>query len=292
MSIDVRDEAMHAIVDENATCDTVASDLQFTEGPIWHPGGQHLTFSDIPANKLYRWDAGNGLTVYREPSQMANGNTYDHEGRILSCEHAASRVTRDDSGTLSVLASHYEGKELNSPNDIIVSADGDIYFTDPAYGRRGVHGVEREQELSFQGVYHLSPTDLTLTLLTGDLLTPNGLCLGLDPSQLFVADTQNQEIRRYTLAGDGLTGGDVFAQSPAPDGLKIDAVGNLYAGGPGGVHVYDGINGGLLGVIQTPGFCANFTWGGDEMMTLFMTASTAVFSVPVRVPGTPLLGQD
>ncbi len=288
MTTEVLDPRFLDIIDENQARETISDEFGFTEGPIWNPHEQHVTFSDIPESRMYRWSEAAGLSVYREPTNMANGNTYDGAGRILSCEHASSRVTREEDGELVVLASHFEGKELNSPNDIIVGEDGAIFFTDPTYGRQGMHGVQREPELDFQGVYRINPDSLELTVMGKDFLTPNGLCFGLDQSILFVADTQRQQIRRFRINGDSLEGGEVFAASPAPDGLKIDSLGHLYAGGPGGVHVYHRDDGTPLGVIQAPAFCANFTWGGDDMLTMFMTSSTGFYRTRVKVPGTPL----
>ncbi|MDP6265103.1 MAG: SMP-30/gluconolactonase/LRE family protein, partial [Pseudomonadales bacterium] len=154
MSIETRDPRFLDIVSEELELELLADGLGFTEGPIWHPTEKHLTFSDIPGNRIHRWQVrGSGLEVVREPSNMANGNTYDLSGRMLTCEHATSRVTRTEAdGSVTVLAAHYDGKELNSPNDIVVRKDGKVYFTDPTYGRFGRHGIEREQELDFQGV--------------------------------------------------------------------------------------------------------------------------------------------
>jgi len=289
MSVQIEDPDFVEIVDENLAIEVLSEDFDFTEGPIWHPYGRHVTFSDIPASRLYRWTEKSGdITIYREPTNMANGNTYDKTGRVLTCEHDSSRVTRDENGDIEVVASHYEGRELNSPNDIVVRDDGAILFTDPAYGRLGMHGSLREQELDFQGVYLLDPVSLELTLLGKDFTTPNGLCLGLDQETLFVADTQLGHVRRFRLVGSRLEGGEVFARSPAPDGLKIDSLGNLYAGGPGGVFVYHRDDGKHLGVIQTPAFCANFTWGGEDMKTLYMTATNGFYRTRVKVPGIPL----
>ncbi len=288
MSIRIEDERIHEILDTKQQVEAIDTSFNFTEGPIWHPVENHLTFSDIPENRLYRWSESAGRSVYREPSNMANGNTYDRAGRMLSCEHATSRVSREDGDSIQVLASHYESRELNSPNDIIVRSDGMIFFTDPAYGRKGIHGIEREQELDFQGVYQLEPETLNLTLLGKDFTTPNGLCLGLDESELFVADTQQRHVRRFRLDGTSLTGGEVFTQSPAPDGLKIDSTGHLYAGGPGGVHIYHRDDGQHLGTIETTGFCANFTWGGADLKTMYMTSSKGLFQCKVNIPGIAL----
>ncbi len=310
MSLDIRDERMLELVDRSASRETLSEQFDFTEGPIWHPTEHHLTFSDIPANKLYRWQERVGISVFRSPSNMANGNTYDRQGRMLSCEHATSRVVRDDDAhvvredgahvvredgahvvregaQLTVLASHYQGKSLNSPNDIVVRADGTIYFTDPTYGRHAPHGVERELELDFCGVFSIDP-DGELHLLTREFNMPNGLCLSLDEQTLYVADTAERHIRKFRIDDQTLTGGEVFCDSPAPDGLKIDSRGFVYAGGPHGVGVYHRDDGTWLGNFTTPAFCANFAWGGPDLKTLFMTASQGLYRIPVKVPGLAL----
>ena len=295
MGIQVRDERLRDVVDANATIATLESGFSFTEGPIWHPRERHLTFSDIPANRLFRWSESAGLSLFREPSNMANGNTYDHGGRMLTCEHATSRVTRTEAdGAVTVLASHYRGKELNSPNDIVVREDGTIWFTDPTYGRQGHTGVEREPELAFRGVYCLNPQDGALTLAAQDFDMPNGLAFTLDHASLYVADTPRLHIRRFAvLDGGSLAGGEVFAESTgeglgAPDGLKIDSAGHVFCAGPGGVHVYHPSDGACLGVIETPKFCANFAWGGEDLRTLFLTASDCLHCIRVNVPGIAL----
>ena len=286
MSVIVKDPRMAEVVNTGASRELIADTFNFTEGPIWHPHDEHLTFSDIPENKLYRFSNAEGVSVYRDPSNMANGNTYDRRGRILSCEHATSRVVREEDGGLEVIASHYEDKELNSPNDIVVNRAGDVFFTDPTYGRQGQHGLQRELELDFRGLYRIDSAN-NLTLLASDFEQPNGLCFSLDESLLYVADTPNRHVRRFSYDGERLSGGEVFCASPAPDGLKIDSRGFLYAGGPGGVGVYH-TDGTFLGVFETPGFCANFTWGGADLGTLYLTASSALYRIRVNVPGIPL----
>ena len=156
--LDIRDDRFLAVVESDASLEVIADGFQFLEGPIWHPHDHVLIFSDIIGDTLYRWQAGQGVSIFRQPSQMANGNTYDRNGCILTCEHATSRVTHTDpKGDIDVLVSHYQGKELNSPNDIIVKSDDRIYFTDPNSGRNEPYGVARPQELDFQGVYCLDP---------------------------------------------------------------------------------------------------------------------------------------
>ena len=295
MSIEIRDRRLLDVVDEGLALEQLAGDFQFTEGPIWHPREKHLTFSDIPANRMFRWSEAGGVAVFREPSNMTNGNTYDQQGRMLSCEHATSRVTRTEAdGSVTVLASHYQGKELNSPNDIVVHNDGTVWFTDPTYGRADRTGVVREPELDFRGVYRLHPDGGDLVLLAKDFDMPNGLAFTPDHRSLYVADTPRRHIRRFAIEADGaLSGGDVFAESSgdgpgAPDGLKTDSAGNVFCAGPGGVHVYHPADGTCLGVIQTPAFCANFAWGGDDLRTFFLTSSTGLYRTRVKVPGIAL----
>ena len=295
MTIQIRDERFLDIVDADLALTTLEKGFQFTEGPAWHPREKHLTFSDIFASTLYRWSEGGGLQTFRARSHQANGNTYDLEGRLVTCEHQTSRVTRTEhDGSVTVLASHYDGKELNSPNDIIVRKDGTIWFTDPTYGRVDPTGDGRTPELDFRGVYRFDPADESLTCLARDFEMPNGLAFTPDQTALYVADTPERHIRKFAIEADGgLSGGDVFAESTgegwgAPDGLKTDASGNVFCAGPGGVHVYLPADGTCLGVIETPEFCANFTWGGDDYRTFFLTASTALHKIEVKVPGMPL----
>ena len=294
MGIEIRDQRLLEIVDEDLELEVLGEGFTFTEGPIWHPYDKHLTFSDIPSNRMHRWSEHKGVEIYREPSQLANGNTYDKQGRILTCEHGTSRVVREEAnGTLTVLASHWEGKELNSPNDIVVRSNGDIFFTDPTFGRGSGTGIERPIELDIRGIYKIDSESLTMTLLKDDFTQPNGLAFSPDESVLYVADTPRMHIRRFDVAPDGsLSGGEIFTLSVgegagAPDGLKVDTQGNVYCCGPGGVHVYDPL-GSCLGVIQTPAFCANFTWGDDDFLTFYMTSSNHLYRVPVKVPGAAL----
>jgi gluconolactonase len=283
-----------AIVDPGNGLERLATGFEFTEGPIWHPYERHLTFSDMPGDHVRRWTADGGVTTFRKPSNKANGNTYDRRGRMLTCEHATSRVTRTEAdGSISVLATHYRDKQLNSPNDIVVRSDGLIFFSDPTYGRMPYYGVERPQELSWQGVYRVNEDGSSLTLVADDFKQPNGLCFSRDERLLFVNDTELGHIRVFDVATNGtLSGGSVWSEvkgagQGAPDGMKIDSAGNLYCCGPGGVHVF-AADTQLLGVIETPEVVANFTWGDDDLHSLFLTASTSLYRVRVGTPGTPL----
>jgi gluconolactonase len=294
MNVEIRSERFREIVGDDAALETLGTGFQFSEGPIWHPVEHHLTFSDMPGDHMRRWSATGGIVTFRKPSNKANGNTYDRLGRMLTCEHATSRVTRTGlDGKIEVLATHYRGRELNSPNDIVVKRDGFIYFTDPIYGRMPVFGVPRKPELDFRGVYRLSEDGSDLVLLAGDFAQPNGLCFSRDERRLYVNDTERGHIRVFKVRADGLLDdAGVFAPvtgegSGAPDGMKVDRDDNVYCCGPGGVHVFSP-DGRALGVIKTPETVANFTWGDPDMLSLFLTASTSLYRVRTRTPGVPL----
>jgi gluconolactonase len=294
MAADIRDPRFRSVVGDAVELEQVGTGFMFTEGPLWHPSEKFLLFTDMPGNIIRRWSESGGVKPFRDPSNMTNGLTYDRQGRLLACEHATSRVTRTEpDGTISVLATHYDGKELNSPNDIVVDRNGAIYFTDPTFGRMEYYGLPREPELAFRGVYRIDPGDGSLKLLVDDFDQPNGLCFSLDEKRLFVNDTMRGHVRVFDIANDGtLTGGDVFAKTVgdgagAPDGMKIDSAGNLFSCGPGGIHVFDP-KGVSLGVILIPEPTANFTWGGEDYMTLFITASSSLYRTKVKMPGRPV----
>lgn len=286
-------DLFRSIVGEG-TIERLATGFDFTEGPIWHPYEKHLTFSDMPGNEMRRWTAEGGVVSFRKPSNMANGNTYDPAGRMLTCEHETSRVTRTEpDGSITVLATHYDGKQLNSPNDIVMKRDGSVYFTDPSYGCMPYYGVERTPELAFRGVYRLDLADSRLTLLVDDFAQPNGLCFSADEKQLFINDTERGHIRVFDVGSDGLLSNgrlwtEVTGDGPGgPDGMKLDSAGNLYCCGPGGLHVF-APDARPLGVIRTPEVVANFTWGGDGLRTIFLTASSSLYRCATKTPGVPL----
>ena len=290
MSFEVRDARFYDVVGEDAPMEQLGTGFAFTEGPVWHPVEGHLVFSDMPGDHMRRWTAEGGVTTFRRPSNKANGNAYDPQGRLVTCEHATSRVTRTEpSGDITVLATHWAGRELNSPNDIIVKRDGAIYFTDPNYGRREYFGVPREQELDFQGVYRIAP-DGTLSLLADDFAQPNGLCFDGPEARLFVNDTERAHIRMFDVEeGGGVAGGEVWAETTGdadgvPDGMKADSADNIYSTGPGGIHVF-APDAACLGVILVPEGVANFTFGDNDLQSLFITASTSLYRTRVRIPG-------
>jgi len=286
----VYDDRFIDIVSPEAVLETVVDGFKFIEGAIWHPGRKEIIFSDIIGDTIYRWTKTNGLSVFRKPSNMANGNVYDRQGRMLTCEHATSQVTRTEAdGEIRILASHYEGKELNSPNDIVTKRDGSIFFTDPASGRTEKFGVLREQELDFQGVYRLDDQGI-LTLLLDDFSKPNGLCFSLDEKHLFINDTDHNHIRIFDVNHDGtLSNGKIWAELEregigVADGMKIDQAGNLYCCGPGGIHVFDQV-GVYLGIIKIPEQAANFNWGDEDLSSLYICASTTLHRIRMNIPG-------
>lgn len=262
--VEIFDPRMTGVIAEDAGLEQVASGFIFTEGPICDPQSEHLTFSNMPGDIMRRWSAAGGVEIFRQPCNTANGNAYDQAGRMLTCEHASSSVTCTEAdGAITVLATHWQGKELNSPNDIIVGSDGFIWFTDPTYGRMEGFGVLRDQDLDFQGVYRIAP-DGALHLIADDFSQPNGLCFNLDQTQLFVNDTDNGHLRVFDISSDNtVTGGDVWAvpagDGPgSPDGMKLDAAGNIFCTGPGGVHVF-APDATALGRICMPEVTAHFT---------------------------------
>ena len=293
MSLDVRSPKLLDLIDADAELTQLGTGCEFTEGPVWHAEGKFLLFSDIPANQMKKWTADEGITNFRVPSGKSNGLTYDKQGRLVTCEHANRRVSRTEAdGTVVTIASHYEGKRLNSPNDVIVKSDGSIYFSDPPYGLTADYGVEGEQDLDFQGVYRLSPDGQTVTLLIDDFDRPNGLCFSPDESILYINDTERMHIRVFDVQSDGtIANGRIFAEEEGddgvPDGMKIDVHGNIYLTGPGGIWIFDP-TGEHLGVLQTPERAANLGWGGDDWSTLFITASTSLFSIQCKVAGIPV----
>ncbi len=280
------------LIDPDAPVAQIATGFTFTEGPIWRPLDNYLLFSDMPGDVRRRWDPGSGVAEVRRPSNKCNGMTYDGDLNLIVCEHATSSLVRErPDGRREILASHFEGKELNSPNDVCVRSDGSIYFTDPWYGRMPGFGVERPRRLGFQGVYRVT-TDGALTLLVDrDLFDqPNGLCFSPDEKTLYVNDTAKALIRAFPVAADGsLSGGAEFAsgirsdsEPGVPDGMKCDAEGNAWVTAPGGVWIYSP-SGALIGKLRVPEVVANLAWGGDEFRTLFLTATQSVYTVTTKV---------
>ena len=284
----------HIFPDEIAA-ERLATGFWFTEGPVWDGARGRLLFSDIPGDVITAWTPGGGVASFRAPSGKSNGLTLDREGRLIACEHANRRVSRTEhDGSVVTLASHYEGRKLNSPNDVVVKSDGSIYFTDPPYGLSSMFGVAEEQQLPFCGVYRMAPDGRDLTLLVVDAV-PNGLAFSPDESLLYVADTEQNHVLAFDVdGGGGLGNGRVFAEiagSPCPDGLKVDREGRLYVTGSGGIWVLDP-GGARLGIIPIPELPANLAWGDDDWSTLYITARTSVYRARLQTSGIPLHRRD
>ena len=260
------------------------------EGPLWWHEGGYLLFSDIHNSRRMKWTADEGVSLFSEPTNRANGLTRDPSGRLLACEHDTRRVTRQEpDGSITVVASNYRGRRLNRPNDVIVSSKGDIYFTDPGFPTPGL-------DLDWNGVYHVSPDLGTITLVVWDFSRPNGLALSPDESVLYINDTRRRHIRAFDLEPNGMpliATDRVFCdlngeREGNPDGMKVDSAGNVYCGGSGGIWVIDP-SGNHLGIIVhgAPG-TTNVAFGGDDWKTLFYTTRHTFGSVPVNVAGLPV----
>jgi gluconolactonase len=298
VAVDVRSEQLNDLVDPGVEVEQLGTGFTFTEGPIWNPEGSFLLFSDMPADTRRRWDEQGGVRVVASPSNKGNGMTIDADGRLIVCEHSTSSVARmDPDGTGSgreVIASHYEGKELNSPNDVIVHSDGSIYFSDPTYGRMPGFGVEREQDLDFQGVYRIPPGGGDTQLLVNDFGQPNGLCFSPDESLLYINDTTKAHIRVFDVQGDGtLANGRMFAESIGTaslekmdlvDGMKCDERGNIWITGPQGVWVISP-DAEHLGTVRIPESVGNHHWGGPDWNWMFVCASNGLYRFETKVAG-------
>jgi gluconolactonase len=296
--IQVLDASFERLIDPQTEIENIATGFTFAEGPVWHSRDRRLIFSDIPNDTLYGWTASSGHEVFRKPSGQGNGNTFDRQGRLLTCEQANRRVSRTSyDGTVETLASHFEGKRLNSPNDVICASNGDVYFTDPPYGLRQPDGSFKGQELPYCGVFRWSATSGRLTLLIDDFERPNGLAFNAQETQLYICDTEHHHVRLFDLGLDGtlrhgricaeLIHGDVLGRA---DGLKLDIEGHLYIAGntQEGVWVFNP-DGRLIGFIGVGELAANLAWGGDDWRTLYITARTSVYRVPMNIAGRPVV---
>jgi gluconolactonase len=276
--------AFAKVVANDATVHKLASGMKFIEGPAWTDAqGGWLVFSDIPANELKKWTSSGGLTTWRTPSNNANGNAFDHDGRLVSCEHGSRSVTRTDKdGLVETLVMSYDGKKFNSPNDLAITRAGIIYFTDPSYGIP--KGEAKEQGGQF--VYRFDPTTKDIKPIITEIDMPNGIAFSPDEKLLYVADSgKTKDVRVYPVKPDGAVGeGKVFCHldNGAPDGIRIDADGRLWSSAGDGVRVY-GTDGTLIGTILTPEAAANLCFGGAEGKTLFITARTSLYAIDTLV---------
>jgi gluconolactonase len=284
----------------NAAIERIATGFRWAEGPVYFRDGGYLLWSDIPNNRIMRWSEDDGhVSVFRRNSNYSNGNTRDREGRLITCEHDARRVTRTEpDGTITVLIDSYNGKKLNAPNDVVVAADGGIWFTDPGYGILGNYeGHKAEFELPV-AVYRLDPKNGQATVVANDFDRPNGLAFSPDEKRLYIVDSGithggRSNLRVFDVADNKLTNNKVFAEDFAPgftDGVRTDVDGNVWCSMGWADPKEDGVrcyapSGELIGKIHLPETCANLCFGGRKKNRLFMAASTSVYAVYVETVG-------
>jgi sugar lactone lactonase YvrE len=274
------DAGIAGIVADDAQVEKLGGGMRFTEGPVWIPATKMVVFSDIPNSVQMQWTKDRGLQEYRKVEQ-SNGNLLDLEGNLLSCQHAGRNLIRTDaSGKITVLADKFEGKRLNSPNDLAILSDGTIWFTDPSYGLRGKPG-----EIDGKWVYRLDPKSKDLTVVYKGHDMPNGIAFSPDEKRVYIADTGAVgKIRAFNVVSEGMVGEPLFEIDIRCDGMCIDTKGNIYTTSRGGIHVFDQ-EGNKLGVIETPEQPANVCFGGEDYDTLFITARTSLYSVKTLAKG-------
>ena len=299
-SIESLDERFDRYRIFSASVERLYTGCRWSEGPVWFGDGRYLLWSDIPNNRILKWEEETGaVSVYRKPSDYGNGNTRDRQGRLVTCEHGSRRVTRTEhDGTLTVLADSHDGKSLNSPNDVVVKSDGSVWFTDPPFGILGDYeGHKAEPELP-QAVYRIDGESGEMNVVADDILGPNGLCFSPDESLLYVVESRgvpNRKILAYDVADDGRTisGKRVHIDagpSGTPDGMRCDIDGNLWCGWGMGSDELDGVlvfapDGAKIGRIRLPERCANVCFGGVKRNRLFMAASHSLYALYVNTQG-------
>jgi gluconolactonase len=263
-----------------------------TEGPVWWKEGGYLLYSDIHGNRRMKYVPGQGATVFKEPTHRANGLTRDVQGRLVACERDTRRVTREElDGSITVIANSFQGRPLNIPNDVIVKSDGAIYFTDP----RG-NAVPDQWDLTYSGVYRVSPDRGTISLLSDDFVFPNGLAFSPDESVLYIDDFRRGHIRAFELLPNGMLAkqserifADLSGPEPgAPDGMKVDTAGNVYCGGAGGIYILDPKGKKLGRIVHGYPETTNIGFGGDDWRTLYFTTRNNLGAVKVKIAGMPV----
>ena len=281
-ALEIIDRRFKDLTIGNAPLETLYDGCLWAEGPVWFADGNYLVWSDIPNNRMLKWVPELGVTPFRTPSNFVNGNTRDHQGRLISCSHGARAVLRTEpDGTITTLVDSYQGKRLNSPNDVVVKSDGTIWFTDPPYGiLSDYEGYKSEQEQAGCYVYRFDPADGSLSVVADDFAKPNGLAFSPDESVLYVSDTGQShdpdwpaQIRQFSVDGSRLS-----------DGFRLDTEGNIWTSAGLGVNVYDPA-GTLLGRIKTGAKTSNVVFGGPRRNRLFITCSQYVMSTYVSARG-------
>ncbi len=291
------DQKFKNLILGNASVEKIADGCRWAEGPVWFGDGNYLLWSDIPNNRMMRWTWNGTVETFRHDSQNSNGNTRDQQGRLVSCLHGGRAVIRTElDGSITTIADSYNGKRLNSPNDVVVKSDGSIWFTDPPYGiLSDYEGFKSPQEQDGCYVYRVSPDLKDISIVCDDFVKPNGLAFNPDESKFYVADSAvshdpdaPHHIRVFDVGADGktLSGGQVFAEvSPGlPDGFRFDTAGHLWTSAKDGIHCYlpDGT---LIGKILVPETVANLTFGGPKRNRMFITATSSVYAVYLAVNG-------
>ena len=302
LKLEIRDERLLDAIDPDCRLFEIGDDFKFTEGPVWLERSRCFLFSDIHGDTIYRWSSGEGLNIWRRPSRNANGNTADGSGRLVTCEHGSRQVTRtEEDGSLTILAEEFEGKLLNSPNDVVVKSDGSIWFTDPPYGIK-----QEMQEQPANYVFRLDPANSpdgenrpdsegrVIVPVADDFSRPNGLCFTPDEKKLFIADSDREihHIRLFRVRTDNfLEEEGLFAViAPGiPDGMRVDSKGRLFTTAGDGIQIFDP-EGRLLGKILLPQSPTNCAFGGPGLRTLLVTAREYAFSVSVKVSGAKVPG--
>jgi gluconolactonase len=291
------DERFQRLVISTARLEKLYEGCRWAEGPAYFPAGRYLIWSDIPNDRMLRYDETSGaVSVFRHPAGYSNGNTVDRQGRLISCEHGNRRVSRTEhDGSITVIASHFQGKRLNSPNDAVVKSDGSIWFTDPAYGiDSDYEGHKAESEIGACHVYRVDPHSGDIRVVADDFVRPNGIAFSPDERRLYVADTGAthvkdgpRHIRVFDVSDDGrLSGGKVFATSTAGlfDGMRLDEAGRIWTSAGDGVHCYEA-DGTLLGKILVPEAVANVVFGGVKRNRLYICGTTSLYAVMLPVNG-------
>jgi gluconolactonase len=295
MEVDMAAPGFERIVPRSSEMDVIANDLLFGEGPVWNKRTGEFFWVDIIGDTIWKWKPGVGREVVMRPSYKADGMTFDREGRLVVCGWSWRRVWRmEKDGTVTTLCAQFDGKKLNSPNDLVVKSDGSIWFTDPSGGLNNVemHGEDVQRYLDYHGVFRISPQGET-TLVVKDFTYPNGLAFSADESLLYINDTRENLIKVYDVNKDGsLKNGRLFcklagSEAGVADGMKVDTEGNVYCTGPAGVQVF-APQGKLLGRIKLPGHSTNLGFGDDDWKGLYVTTYSSVYRIRLGVAGLPV----